>query len=62
VVNVTGVAKNLMLVGIFSCIMYFVLYSLEGCTDTIYFLFHSTPVLYGVYLSCSGEHDFSHCC
>ena len=31
-----------MLVGMFSCIMYFVLYSLEGCTDIINFLFLST--------------------
>jgi hypothetical protein len=49
VVNVIGVAKKLMLVGMFSCIMYFVLYSLEACTDKINFLFHSTPVLYSVY-------------
>ena len=62
VVSVTGVAKNLMLVVMFSCIMYFVLYSLEGCMDTINFLFHSTSVLYTVYLSCSGRHGFSHCC
>jgi len=62
VVIVIRVAKNLMLVGMFSCIIYFVLCSLEGCTDTISFLVHSTPVLYGVYLSCSGRHDFSDGC
>ena len=59
---VIGVAKNLMLVGMFSCIVYFVLYSLEVYTDTINFPFHYTAVLYGVYLSYFGRHGFSDCC